>query len=327
MFSVVSVVDNRRALLADWLQTETSFKDGQLSVASADASFRRYFRLKHKDKSYIVMDAPPELEDSMPFVQIGQWMKKSGINVPEIHQYDLQLGFMILSDFGNFHFQDAIVTNDRESLYKLAIDEIIQFQSSLHESKQILPAFTTEWQIKELEIFREWCVPDITQMEYQEITSPLVNAINRIPKSFMHRDFHCRNLLLYSDKKLGVIDFQGAMHGPVTYDLVSLLRDCYVDNEEEWIDHSVLTFQQNLITRGIGDALVSPDEFIRWFDLTGLQRHLKCIGIFHRLKIRDQKPNYMKDVPRVLAYIKNALKRQSDLGELKNLTEKATILK
>ena len=272
------------------------------------------------------MDAPPELEASLPFVQIGQWMKKSGINVPEIHQHDLELGFMILSDFGNFHFQDALVTRDRESLYKLATDQIIQFPSSLPNSEKSLPTFTTEWQVKELEIFREWCLPGITQMEYREITSPLVNAINRIPKSFMHRDFHCRNLLLYADQKLGVIDFQGAMYGPVTYDLVSLLRDCYVDNEEEWIDHSVLAFQQSLIARGISDAHVTPGEFIRWFDVTGLQRHLKCVGIFHRLKMRDQKPSYMKDVPRVLAYIKHALKRQSDLGELKNLIEQATIL-
>ncbi len=323
---MISEGDNRRDLLVDWLQTETSFKDGELSIASADASFRRYFRLNHLDKSYIVMDAPPELEASLPFVQIGQWMKKSGINVPEIHQHDLELGFMILSDFGNFHFQDALVTRDRESLYKLATDQIIQFQSSLPDSEKSLPTFTTEWQVKELEIFREWCLPGITQMEYREITSPLVNAINRIPKSFMHRDFHCRNLLLYADQKLGVIDFQGAMYGPVTYDLVSLLRDCYVDNEEEWIDHSVLAFQQSLIARGISDAHVTPGEFIRWFDVTGLQRHLKCVGIFHRLKMRDQKPSYMKDVPRVLAYIKHALKRQSDLGELKNLIEQATIL-
>ena len=323
---MISEGDNRRDLLVDWLQTETSFKDGELSIASADASFRRYFRLNHLDKSYIVMDAPPELEASLPFVQIGQWMKKSGINVPEIHQHDLELGFMILSDFGNFHFQDALVTRDRESLYKLATDQIIQFQSSLPDSEKSLPVFTPEWQVKELEIFREWCLPGITQMEYREITSPLVNAINRIPKSFMHRDFHCRNLLLYADQKLGVIDFQGAMYGPVTYDLVSLLRDCYVDNEEEWIDHSVLAFQQSLIARGISDAHVTPGEFIRWFDVTGLQRHLKCVGIFHRLKMRDQKPSYMKDVPRVLAYIKHVLKRQSDLGELKNLIEQATIL-
>ena len=323
---MISVGDNRRDLLVDWLQTETSFKDGQLSVASADASFRRYFRLKHNGKSYIVMDAPPELEASLPFVQIGQWMKKSGINVPEIHQHDLELGFMILSDFGNFHFQDALANRERESLYKLATDEIIQFQCSLPESEEILPAFTPEWQGKELDLFREWCLPGISQNDYGEITSPLVNAIDRIPKSFMHRDFHCRNLLLCTDQKLGVIDFQGAMHGPVTYDLVSLLRDCYVDNQEEWIDQSVLAFQQSLIARGIGHARVTPDEFIRWFDLTGLQRHLKCIGIFHRLKIRDQKPSYMKDVPRVLAYIRNVLKRHSDLGELKDLVEQATIL-
>lgn len=295
-------------------------------MASEDASFRRYFRLNHQDKSYIVMDAPPELEASLPFVKIGQWMKKSGINVPEIYQHDLDLGFMVLSDFGDFHFQDALATKDRKSLYKLATDEIVHFQSSLLQSEETLPVFTPEWQIKELDIFREWCLPELPEEEFREISSVLVNAIDQIPKSFMHRDFHCRNLLLCKNQKLGVIDFQGAMHGPVTYDLVSLLRDCYVDNEEEWILDSVRNFQQNLRAADLEYAQVQSEEFIRWFDLTGLQRHLKCVGIFHRLKIRDQKPSYMKDVPRVLAYIQIVLKRHPDLRELKSMVEEADIL-
>ena len=119
---MISVVDNRRALLANWLQVETSFKDGELSIASADASFRRYFRLKHKGQSYIVMDAPPDLEDSLPFVKIGEWMKKSGINVPEIFAKNLELGFMVLSDFGDFHFQDALVSHEKDELYNLAMN-------------------------------------------------------------------------------------------------------------------------------------------------------------------------------------------------------------
>ena len=320
------MVDNRRALLADWLQTETSFKDGELSVASADASFRRYFRLKHKGQSYIVMDAPPELEASLPFVQIGEWMKESGINVPKIHQYDLDLGFMVLSDFGDFHFQDALENKDREYLYKLATTEIVSFQYSLLKSEENLPTFSPEWQAKELDIFREWCLPDLPDREYRDITSILVNAIDQIPKAFMHRDFHCRNILLCHEDELGVIDFQGAMHGPVTYDLVSLLRDCYVDNDNEWIVKSVQLFQENLLSAGLPYAQVEPEEFLRWFDFAGLQRHLKCMGIFHRLKIRDGKPEYMKDVPRILGYIHQVLERHTDLGNIEQLVEQATLL-
>jgi aminoglycoside/choline kinase family phosphotransferase len=323
---VISVVDNRRALLADWLQTETSFKDGELSIASADASFRRYFRLKHQGHSYIVMDAPPDLEASLPFVQIGEWMKKSGIHVPEIFAKDLELGFMVLSDFGDFHFQDALASEEKDDLYNLAINEIVKLQSALSKPEEKLPAFDSSWQTKELEIFREWCLPDTPKSDYQRITESLTNSIDQIPKAFMHRDFHCRNLLFCTDRKLGVIDFQGAMFGPVTYDLVSLLRDCYVDNNMEWITRKVLQFQKSLQEAGLQYAQVEPDEFTRWFDFSGLQRHLKCVGIFHRLKIRDQKPDYMKDVPRVLEYIHQVLDRHPELVGLKNMVQQATIL-
>lgn len=305
---------------------ETSFKDGELSIASADASFRRYFRLKHQGHSYIVMDAPPDLEASLPFVQIGEWMKKSGINVPEIFAKDLELGFMVLSDFGDFHFQDALASEEKDDLYNLGINEIIKLQSALSKPEEKLPAFDTSWQTKELEIFREWCLPDTPKSDYQKITESLTHSIDQIPKAFMHRDFHCRNLLFCTDRKLGLIDFQGAMFGPVSYDLVSLLRDCYVDNNKEWITRKVLQFQKSLQEAGLQYAQVEPDEFTRWFDFSGLQRHLKCVGIFHRLKIRDQKPDYMKDVPRVLEYIHQVLDRHPQLEELKNMVHQATIL-
>ena len=272
------------------------------------------------------MDAPPDMEASLPFVQIGEWMKESGINVPQIHQYDLDLGFMVLSDFGDFHFQDALENKDRESLYKLATSEIVNFQSTLLNSEDNLPTFCPIWQQKELEIFREWCLPDLPDIEYREITSVLVNAIDQIPKAFMHRDFHCRNILLCQEEELGVIDFQGAMHGPVTYDLVSLLRDCYVDNDENWIMQTTLQFQDSLLSSNLEYARVETDEFIRWLDFTGLQRHLKCIGIFHRLHIRDQKPDYMKEVPRVIKYINTVLDRNPLLQDLKELFNRAKIL-
>lgn len=323
---MISVVDKRKALLADWLQEKTPFQDGTLTIASADASFRRYFRLIHQGKSYIVMDAPPDLEPSLPFVEIGKWMNESGIRVPEIFAQDLELGFLVLSDFGDNHYQDALVGDNRQPLYQLAIDEIVKFQTSLKDSEQKLPLFDQAWQKKELDIFREWCIPGLSESEYLDYTQPLLDQVEKIPKVFMHRDFHCRNLLLCPNEQVGIIDFQGAMHGPITYDLVSLLRDCYVDNDEIWIKETTLNFQNSLIDSGLELARVQPEEFIRWFDFAGLQRHLKCVGIFHRLKIRDHKPSYMQDVPRILQYINTVLDRNPQLKDLKELVNRAEIL-
>ena len=323
---MISVVDERFALLAKWLNEHTPFSGSTLDIASADASFRRYFRINFDRKNYIVMDAPPELEDSKSFVQIGEWMKNSGLQVPEIFAKDLELGFMVLSDFGDFHFQDALEKDNREYLYDLAIAQIANMQKSLIQSEEKLPAFDVRWQWKELDIFREWCLPHFSEDSYRKAALPLIQVVDAIPKMFMHRDFHCRNLLVKDDNTLGIIDFQGAMHGPLTYDLVSLLRDCYVDNDRDWIDQKVLSFHQASKASNMAFADVTENQFLRWFDLAGLQRHLKCVGIFHRLKIRDQKPEYLKDVPRVLRYIYHALDRNPDLEKLRNLVKQATIL-
>ena len=272
------------------------------------------------------MDAPPELEDSKPFVQIAEWMKNSGLPVPEIFAKDLEKGFMVLSDFGDFHFQDALEKDHRETLYNLAFAQIANMQKSLIQSDENLPTFDVSWQWKELDIFREWCLPDASEDSYREVALSLVQAVDDIPKNFMHRDFHCRNLLVKDDGSLGIIDFQGAMHGPFTYDLVSLLRDCYVDNDPDWIDQQVLAFHQRLKASNLALTDVTKKQFLRWFDLAGLQRHLKCVGIFHRLKIRDHKPEYLKDVPRVLGYINQVLDRNPDLENLRKLVNQATIL-
>ena len=323
---MISVADERSALLASWLDQDTPFSGSSLAVASADASFRRYFRIHFDGQNYIVMDAPPDLEDSKPFVQIGEWMRKSGLQVPEIFAKDLGHGFMVLSDFGDFHFQDALKNDDSKTLYSLAIAQIANMQNSLIQSEEKLPTFDVSWQWKELAIFREWCLPHVSEDSYHKAALPLIQAVDDIPKMFMHRDFHCRNLLVKDDNTLGIIDFQGAMHGPFTYDLVSLLRDCYVDNDPDWIDQQVLAFHQRLKASNLACSDVSENQFLRWFDLAGLQRHLKCVGIFHRLKIRDHKPEYLKDVPRVLGYINQVLDRNPDLENLRKLVNQATIL-
>ena len=169
--------------MASWLDKDTPFSGSSLTVASADASFRRYFRIHFEGQNYIVMDAPPELEDSKPFVQIAEWMKNSGLPVPEIFAKDLEKGFMVLSDFGDFHFQDALEKDHRDTLYNLAFAQIANMQKSLIQSDENLPTFDVSWQWKELDIFREWCLPDVSEDSYREVALSLVLAVDDIPKN------------------------------------------------------------------------------------------------------------------------------------------------
>ena len=319
------VVDERRDSLCEWLNSATPYRNCPLELASADASFRRYFRISTPDGTRVVMDAPPHLEPCDFFVRLAREMGQKGIPVPKVYYQNLELGFLVLTDFGDVHFQDALQDLGRNQLYTLAIEQILGFQKHLNLLTPSLPRFDLAWQAKELEIFREWCLPDVSPEDFATLVSPLTRLIDQIPKSFMHRDFHCRNLLITGDKSLGIIDFQGAMLGPITYDLVSLLRDCYVDHADEWAVQQVMHFRTQLIKSG----LLAPqtDEFTlqKWFDWSGLQRHLKCVGIFHRLNLRDGKPQYLKDIPRVLGYIKLVLQAYPELSDLHSIVEQAKI--
>ena len=236
---------------------------------------------------------PPNWNPVLPSSILPKKLKDSGIQVPQVYFQDLEKGFLILSDFGDLHYQEALASERRNDLYELAIEEIIKFQKSLGEWATELPVFDRAWQSKELEIFREWCLPDVSSQEFEKYTKPLIDGVDTIPKSFMHRDFHCRNLLVTNDGTPGIIDFQGAMFGPITYDLVSLLRDCYVDNSEDWIVRQVRSFRTQLVQCGLTGPEIDEGTINKWFDWAGLQRHLKCVGIFHRLKIRDGKPEYL----------------------------------
>lgn len=322
----VLVVDERRDKLVEWLGASTPFGNCPLEVASADASFRRYFRIHTTDGPRVVMDSPPQLEPCGPFIRLAQQLGQAGIKVPEVHHMDAELGFLVLSDFGDLHYQDALQTEQQNKLYERAIEVIIQLQKLPAPLITSLPVFDQAWQAKELEIFRDWCLPGISKAEFRQYTAPLIEGVDAIPKSFMHRDFHCRNLLVLEDETPGIIDFQGAMLGPITYDLVSLLRDCYLSNSPEWTARQVGAFRTQLIQAGLLEPETPPETFLRWFDWAGLQRHLKCVGIFHRLKFRDNKPEYLEDVPRVLGYVKEVLRAHPELSDLQALVEQADLL-
>jgi len=308
--------DLRRIALQSWLDDLPEFRDMELAIASTDASFRRYFRLSRQEETFVVMDAPPEKEPCEPFVRIAELLRDAEVSAPEILAQDLEQGFLVLSDFGVLHYQEALEGPDRDGLYNGALGEILKLQTGLLEEAKTLPDYDEAWARMELEIFREWCHPDFPEDEYGEVVTPLVKVFLEQPQVFTHRDFHCRNLLVLPDGQPGVIDFQGALHGPVTYDPVSLLRDCYVDNDDAWIRQKATAHKSNLVDAGLLQADLPDQEFLRWFDWVGLQRHLKCIGIFHRLKLRDGKDSYLADVPRVLKYVETVLARWPELENL-----------
>jgi aminoglycoside/choline kinase family phosphotransferase len=322
----VIAADTRKDALCKWIDQSTPYDSTSIKIASADASFRRYFRIHTQDGSLIAMDAPPELEPSKPFVDLAQTLAKKGVQVPKVHYQNIEEGFLLLSDFGDTHYQDVLFSEQRNHLYELAVQEIIKFQKLESEIIENLPLFDPAWQIKELEIFREWCLPELAPSDFAKYTETLIQGVDQIPKSFMHRDFHCRNLLLLPDGTPGIIDFQGAMLGPITYDLVSLFRDCYVENSEEWIDRMVAQFRTQLIQSGLIDPSISSSTMKKWFDWAGLQRHLKCVGIFHRLQTRDGKPEYLQDIPRVLGYVNRVLQNYPELSDLFALVEQANLL-
>ena len=319
-------VDSRQEEIVDWLEGMPAFRGGHLTVASADASFRRYFRLEIGKETFVVMDAPPDKEPCEPFIRIARQLRSARVRVPQILEQDLKRGFLILSDFGDLHYQEAIEGPNRDNLYDRALGEILKLQTGLTEETTTLADYDEDWVRMELEIFREWCLPDFPQDDYRKITTLIVETFLEQPRVFVHRDFHCRNLLVLPDGNPGVIDFQGALHGPVTYDPVSLLRDCYVDNDEDWIREKALAHKSNLVEVNLIPDDLPDKTFLRWFDYPGLQRHLKCIGIFHRLKLRDGKDGYLADVPRVVRYVKTVLARWPELEPLQAIASDARLL-
>ena len=309
-------VDQRLLQLVQWLDADTRFGGMPVDTASADASFRRYFRITGPDSTWIAMDAPPEKEDSEPFVRIAGLMADSGVRVPEIYHSDLSKGFMVLEDFGNVHFEDALSQGgNRDALYDQALQAMLPVTTLPTETAKSLPPFDRTWMVKELLIFYEWFLAGdgAEKSDFDKWSNLLIDGILEQPLVVMHRDFHGRNLLMIEEgKEIGVIDFQGAMQGPLTYDLGSLLKDCYQDNPADWIRRQALG--QKVRYEEAFHAQWEDKEFLKWLDWTGLQRHLKVLGLFRRLHVRDGKDRYLKDLPRVWGYANDVLERYPELS-------------
>jgi len=312
-------MSKRLEQLNSWLQNTLGYKDYDINPASEDASFRRYYRLEYDNSSRIVMDAPPEHEDCGPFIDIATRLHACGVNAPEIFNVDLNLGFILLTDLGHDLYLDVLNDTNAETLYADAVTALVTIQQNIDQTE--IPPYNASLLLQEMELFREWllqkhlCIKlDSRQHnELDKLFSLLTATALEQPKVFVHRDFHSRNLMFCATKNPGIIDFQDAVIGPLTYDLVSLLKDCYI----KWPREKIYDWAMNFYRR-IDAGEISEKVFLRWFDMMGVQRHLKASGIFARLYHRDNKAGFLRDIPRTLSHI---LDLEEDYPELNFLIE------
>jgi len=322
--------DSRLQQLRDWLQQTLQTDQYELSVASADASFRRYFRIQLNNSSMIAMDAPPEKENCQPFIHIATLLFSAGINAPEIIEQDLSQGFLLLSDLGDTQYLSILDTSSCDRLYKDAIDVLIQIQRVKTDT---LPAYDRTLLQNEMGLFQEWFIKKhlaITLDQQQQhclknVMECLTENALQQPQVFVHRDYHSRNLMQTTVNNPGVIDFQDAVAGAVTYDLASLFKDCYISwpraQIEDWLSYYFNKAKENNIL----DSVCQFEDFIQWFDLMSVQRHLKVLGIFSRLNIRDNKSAYLNDLPLTFQYIADSCERYPLLNPLKTLLQDLNI--
>ncbi len=316
----------RLELLQHWLKDELGLSGFDIEPASTDASFRRYFRISFAGESRIVMDAPPDKEDIHPFVSIGRQLRAIGLNVPEIMAENFSQGFLLLGDLGSLQYLDELNEQNADRLYGDALEALATMQVGGPGGDE-LPPYDRQLLWQEMELFRDWLlhkhlgvVPDgdILRMLNETFALLADNALEQ-PAVSVHRDYHSRNLMVCKHNP-GILDFQDAVYGPVTYDLVSLLRDCYIAWPRKQVEGWALDYHDIAVERGILHGR-QEERFLRWFDLMGVQRHLKASGIFARLNHRDAKPGYLKDIPRTLNYVVEVSARYSGLQPLHHLLE------
>ncbi len=312
----MSTTDLRADAILHWLTDTLDLKVTQFQIASSDASFRRYFRAIHDQGRHIIMDAPPETENTEAFVRIAALFKSAYINVPDIYQQDNQQGFLLLEDFGDDCLLDKLNDSNADTLYHCAFQSLYRLQSDAELLDASLPHYDLALLERELEIFYHWFLKQqlglsIADDIKQQFNTVLIESALQQPQTCVHRDFHSRNLMYLSNNDLGLLDFQDAVIGPISYDLVSLLRDCYIDWPEHKVEKWMSEFYQHLSSNSIIDCTL--EEYRRWFDLMGLQRHLKAIGIFSRLNLRDNKTSYLADIPRTLNYVTQVCDKYPEL--------------
>jgi len=339
--SVKAQLQQRQAKLQAWFhdllpELEDSHEPSDsshlpsLKPLSGDASFRRYFTAQSGGQTWVLVDAPPDREDSRSFVEIAHQFQQAGVNVPQVYKADFDQGFMCLSWLGDTllgtHLQSLKNDNhlaDVNIVYRQCFDVLLKIQSIREGSDILLPPFDGSLLLRELDLFREWFCSGIMELQLSRAEDgmldhffgKLIDAALEQPQVCVHRDFHSRNLMYQADGDHGVLDFQDAVIGPFSYDLVSLIKDCYISWPQSMIREWAVEYANQAQTAGIiGDF--DEQQYLRSFDLMGVQRHLKATGIFSRLYLRDGKPGYLADIPRTLAYVKEVLADNPEFFEL-----------
>ena len=319
------MIDNLRTIsMLDWLENDLLLTINSCEPASSDASFRRYFRVKSSEGQFIVMDAPPDKEKIEPFIRIAGLLERSRVNVPVIFQQNLTDGFLLLEDFGSQCFLDRLNAHNATDLYQSAFDTLFNLQANTVIENCGLPSYNEPLLQRELALFEDWFLNQLLDIQipasiWESVRTILVTTALEQPITCVHRDYHSRNLMVLNDDSPGVIDFQDAVIGPITYDLVSLLRDCYIAWPQQQVEQWMTDYYQRLLQAKL--IACNPIQFKRWFDLMGLQRHLKATGIFSRLHLRDGKSNYLNDLPRTLNYVTTVCATYPELFEFKDFLQ------
>jgi len=317
-------VDQRKNKLHQWLSQSLDYRIDRLEPASADASFRRYFRVVSDKGVFIAMDAPPEQENCQSFIDSAGALSALGVHTPDIIAKDLDEGFILLEDLGTRVYLDELRQNS-ESLYSDAIDALIKIQSgSLKNPNEVLPDYSGAKLIDEMSLFDRWFINRHLGKSMQEPSVAVwlhtqkilvAECINQ-PQVWVHRDYHSRNLMITDENSPGVIDFQDMVVGPIGYDLASIFKDCYIEwprsKQLQWLEEYLVKANSELDLPGF-----SFETLTRWFDFAGLQRHLKVLGIFCRLNYRDGKPAYLDDLPLVAKYTLEVLEIYPELKPFK----------
>jgi len=331
--SDMAETDARLALIHDWLSRELRLRVSRIEPASSDASFRRYFRAFTDATTYVVMDAPPDKEDVRPYLKVSALLEELGAHVPHVHEADTARGLLLLEDLGATLYLERLAGGgDSERLYADALDALAAIQVRGRAAAAQLAPYGRSELARELALMPEWFLGrhlalELAPSEKQLLAAAfefLISEALAQPLVFVHRDYHARNLMVVSARNPGIIDFQDALCGPVGYDLVSLLKDCYIAWPRERVVGWVRGFRARLLAHGAA-AADSEAEFLRWFDLIGVQRHIKVLGIFCRLWYRDGKSGYLADLPRTLDYVRAASAQHAPLAELAAFLERRVV--
>ena len=325
--------DPRLDQLCAWLRDKLGLREFSIAPASADASFRRYFRVTTPGETRVVMDAPPDRESVAPYLAITDMLAQIGVHAPRVLERNPEEGFLLVTDLGSTTYLTELADVSRaDALYDDALQALARIQVNGDPHAARLPPYDEKLLRFEMSLFPDWFLGRHLGIELDPVQRRTVDAAaDRLvanalgqPRCFVHRDYHSRNLMYYPGDNPGILDFQDAVQGAITYDLVSLLRDCYVAWPDERVTAWALRFRA-LLLAGARDAGRDDAEFLRWFDLMGVQRHLKAIGIFARLWHRDGKPGYLNDIPRTLGYVRGVCRRHRDLRAFGELVEACVV--